>query len=104
MNNLIQEVLGEEYVMLSSVSLQATHLVVFAHAPIVPLITEVKTDDIPTGFNKMVGNKGAVMIKMKLAETSIIFINCHLHSGQDNVETRNTDVQNILAKFIGQET
>jgi hypothetical protein len=51
----------------------------------------------------MVGNKGAVMIKMKLAETSMIFINCHLHSGQDNVETRNTDIENILAKFMGQE-
>ena len=73
--------LGDEYVMISSVSLQATHMVVFAHAPIVPLISEQRTDDIATGFKSLVGNKGAVMISMKIAETPIIFINCHLHSG-----------------------
>ena len=56
-------------------------MVVFVHAPLVPLITEAKTNDIPTGFNKMVGNKGAVMISFKLAETSILIINCHMHSG-----------------------
>ena len=67
--------------MMTSVSLQATHLVVFAHEKIVPLITDQKTDDIATGFGNLAGNKGAVMISLKLAETSMLFINCHLHSG-----------------------
>ena len=67
--------------MISSVSLQATHLVVFAHINLIPLITEVTHDDYATGFNKMMGNKGSVTVGFTLGTTSIRVINSHFHSG-----------------------
>jgi len=80
---MIKEILGDDYFMLHSVSLQANYLVVFAHIRLHPLVTAVESDNIATGFKNMVGNKGAVKISFKLAETSLCFINAHFHSGQD---------------------
>ena len=86
--------------MVSSVSLQATHLVVFAHLKLGPLISSVSTDSVATGLKGSMGNKGSVKVSFKLAETSITVINSHLHSGQDEVVQRNKDIKEILKKFI----
>ena len=50
MNEMIGNCLGPKYFMVSSVSLQATHLVVFASLRIGPLITDVTTDNIALGM------------------------------------------------------
>ena len=78
---MINDCLGENYFMVSSVSLQATHLVVFAHLKLGPLISSVSTDSVATGLKGNMGNKGSVKVSFKLAETSITVINSHLHSG-----------------------
>ena len=93
LNELIQESLGNKYVMVTSVCLQATHLVIFVHKRLSPLISTVETDTIATGFKNMMGNKGAVMIKFNLVDTSIMCINSHLHSGLDGVGKRNHDIE-----------
>mmetsp|Transcript_18561 Transcript_18561/g.21896 ORF Transcript_18561/g.21896 Transcript_18561/m.21896 type:complete len:94 (+) Transcript_18561:2-283(+) len=92
MNRMIEETLGEKYVMLQSVSLQATHLVIFISKRLSPLVSNVAFDTIATGFKNMVGNKGAVKISFSLADKSFMFINCHLHSGLNGVGKRNHDV------------
>ena len=99
LNQLIGDCLGENYRMVSSVSLQATHLVVFAHITIIPLITEVNYGDFATGFKKMMGNKGAVSVRFKLGQTSIRVINAHFHSGQNKVDVRNQDFNETYAHF-----
>jgi hypothetical protein len=99
MNKMIGNCLGDNYRMVSSVSLQATHLVIFAHIRMIPLISEVKDDFLATGFKKMMGNKGAVTIQFKLAQTKIRVINSHFHSGQDKCEVRNQDFNTIFTKF-----
>jgi len=50
MNQMIQTCLGDEYVMVSSVCLQATHLVVFVRKRLSPLISNIVTDTCATGF------------------------------------------------------
>ena len=97
---MIKDCLGDNYFMVSSVSLQATHLVVFAHLKLGPLISSVSTDSVATGLKGSMGNKGSVKVSFKLAETSFTVINSHLHSGQDEVVQRNKDIKLILKKFI----
>ena len=97
---MIKDCLGDNYFMASSVSLQATHLVVFAHLKLGPLISSVSTDSVATGLKGSMGNKGSVKVSFKLAETSFTVINSHLHSGQDEVVQRNKDIKQILKKFI----
>ncbi len=74
-------VLGPDYWLVHSVSLQATHMVIFASFSLAALIEDVETQILPLGFNNTMGNKGALKIAFKLAKTRICFINCHLHSG-----------------------
>lgn len=78
--------------MVSSVSLTATHLAVFINTKLSPLVTNVETDYVATGFKNMIGNKGGVKIKFDLVDTSIVVINSHLHSGLEGVAKRNNDV------------
>lgn len=86
--------------MISSVSLTATHLAVFINRKLSPLVANVETDYVATGFKNTIGNKGGVMIKFDLVDSSVVCINSHLHSGLDGVAKRNNDVKLIMSKFI----
>ena len=100
MNNMISQTLGPNYVMLSSVSLTATHLVIFVSKRLSPLISNVHVDTLATGFKNKLGNKGAVKISFKLVDKEFMFINCHLHSGLDGVAKRNHDIAMLMSKFV----
>ena len=78
--------------MVGSVSLQATHLVVFAHVKLIPLISKVQTDTVATGWGSMMGNKGAVKAEFSIAGKKLVFVNAHFHSGQNGVDKRNNDI------------
>lgn len=99
LNTMIATCLGEHFKMVSSVSLQATHLVVFANITLIPLISEVSHDDIATGFKNLLGNKGAVTVRFRLGQTSIRIVNAHFHSGDSQVEMRSQEVRQTFAKF-----
>ena len=82
MNQMIHESLGlTEFAMVGSVSLQATHLCVFAHVRLIPLITKVSSDTVATGWGSMMGNKGAVKLEFTIAGKRFVFISAHMHSG-----------------------
>ena len=86
MVNLCKQALGPDYFLVHSVSLQATHLVVFASLTLAPLITNVKSQDIALGYNNTLGNKGAVKVALSIGRSRLAFITAHLHSGQDQVD------------------
>jgi hypothetical protein len=67
--------------MVSSYSLGATHLAVFAHLSITPMISNVQSDCIATGISGVVGNKGAVGIRFSVGRTTILCISSHLAAG-----------------------
>ena len=92
--------LGKEFAMVHSVSLQATHLVVFASFRILDRISKVKSKYVSLGFKGKLGNKGAVQIKMTLGTTRLCFISAHLHSGQNVVDKRNSDLNVVISKLI----
>lgn len=71
--------------MVHSLSLQATHLIVFASLHLANVIHDVKSKEVALGFAGNLGNKGACCISMNLGATKVCFISCHLHSGQNVV-------------------
>jgi hypothetical protein len=79
--DLCHEALGTEFFMVRSVSLQATHLVVYASVRIAHLIRDVKSKEVALGFKGKLGNKGGCSISFKVDKTHLCFISCHLHSG-----------------------
>ena len=100
MNDMVQQCLGDEYTMLGSVCLQATHMAVFISHRLSLLVSDLSTETVATGFKGMMGNKGAVMIKFKLLDQELLFINCHLHSGLNGVSNRNSDIAQIMTRFV----
>lgn len=79
---VLQEYLGASFIMISSHSLGGTHLAVFAHLSITPIISNVESECIATGIQNAVGNKGAVGIRFSIGKTRLLFISSHLASGQ----------------------
>jgi hypothetical protein len=67
--------------MVSGFALGATHLAVFAHITLAPLITNVRSECIATGISNVLGNKGGIGISFKLGKSNLLFISCHLAAG-----------------------
>jgi hypothetical protein len=102
-DKFLKEYLGESFVMISSYSLGGTHLAVFAHLSITPIISDVHSECLATGIKNMVGNKGAVGIRMNIGKTSLLCISCHLAAGQEKVDNRNEDFMQIHKKLVMRE-
>ena len=67
-----------EFVMLTSVSLAATHAIVIVRKSLLPLISQIETKELAMGFGNRLPNKGAVSISFTLDGKRLLFINCHL--------------------------
>jgi phosphatidylinositol-bisphosphatase len=73
--------LGEDYAMVASFALGGTHLAVFAHISVTPIISNVESECVATGINNTVGNKGGVAVRFNVGKTSVLCICSHLAAG-----------------------
>lgn len=87
--------LGSNYMGVCSHTLQAIHLMVFAHRALVPFISEVVSGAIATGIANTLGNKGGIAISMRLGNTKLIVLNCHLAAHHNAVSERNDQMNRI---------
>lgn len=55
---------------------------IFVKAKMLSRMRDLKTTKIKTGAGGSTGNKGAVIVRFKLDDTSVMFVNCHLMSGK----------------------
>jgi hypothetical protein len=65
----LQSYLGQDYVNISSFSLGGTHLSVFVHLSLTPIISNISSDCVATGIQNVVGNKGGVCVRFCLGKT-----------------------------------
>lgn len=91
---LIEHLKGE-YHYVGSKTLDAIHLILFAHKSVYRFIDNVQYDAVPTGLANILGNKGGVGISFEIMNKSMLFVNCHLAHGQENVHARNSDFNRI---------
>jgi hypothetical protein len=61
------------------------HLIVMASIRIIPLINNVHSSYVATGMLNKIGNKGGIGLSFNVGTTSLIFINCHLASGDNDI-------------------
>ena len=93
-------ILGSDYFLVHSLTLQASHLIVFAHLHLSDLISNIQSQDLALGFNNSVGNKGALKISLNIGATTLCFISAHLHSGDKGCKKRNKDWARIEQLFL----
>lgn len=91
----LQLAVGQYYVPLRSHTLQAIHIIAFAHVSIIPLIGEVRSAALAMGIGNTLGNKGAVGISFKVGRTRFCFVNAHLEAHQRAWETRNLQFNRV---------
>jgi hypothetical protein len=89
------------YELVASDQMSGLLLLVYASPAVALTLTNVSTKQVGTGLLGYFGNKGAVVTRLVLGETTrMVFVNCHLASGAGSsyLERRCWDVSQILAK------
>ncbi|KKY22217.1 putative inositol polyphosphate [Diplodia seriata] len=59
-------------------------------------IRDMSAAEIKLGMGGLHGNKGALVVRFTLDDSSICFVNCHLAAGQSQTAHRNNDVATIM--------
>lgn len=70
--------------------------VMFVKSELRDSLRDVSVSTVKRGIGGMYGNKGALVARMVLGDTSICFINVHLAAGQRHKAARNADLQAIM--------
>jgi hypothetical protein len=90
------EALGDMYMPLRAHTLQAIHIIVFAHKGIAHLVGDMSSGCIATGMGGTLGNKGAVALHMRLGpNTTFTCVNSHLSAHQNAVKQRNIEFNKV---------
>lgn len=94
----LEEFIGtsQTYVLLHSASLVGLFTCIFVKSTIRSRVKHVHAAEIKRGMGGHHGNKGALIVRMILDDSSLCFINCHLAAGQTQTIHRNNDAAAIL--------
>ncbi|KAG9858028.1 DNase I-like protein, partial [Aureobasidium melanogenum] len=84
------------YTLLHTSSMVGLFSCVFVKTSLRGRIKQVHTAEVKRGMGGLHGNKGALIIRMILDDSSVCLINCHLAAGQTQTLHRNNDVAAIL--------
>ncbi|KAF1363754.1 DNase I-like protein [Lizonia empirigonia] len=86
----------ENYVLLHTANLVGLFTCVFVKSSERNNIRDVSAAEIKLGFSGRVGNKGALVVRFLLDDSSLCLINCHLAAGQTQTTHRNNDAASIM--------
>ncbi|KTW29766.1 hypothetical protein T552_00973 [Pneumocystis carinii B80] len=85
-----------QYSLLHSENLVGLFTCIFTKTSIKPNIKKLNSVQVKTGLGGLHGNKGALVVRFILDDTSLCFINCHLAAGKSQVVDRNNHLATIL--------
>ena len=91
---------GNKYINIINSNLGALHISIFVKKEKVLDFKDLRNGEIKTGFLNIMSNKGAVSASMKYLDKNILFICCHLASGQDNIKERNQNLLRIRSFLV----
>lgn len=94
----IDEFMGPKnaYTLLHTASMVGLFTCVFVRSSERSRIKHVHTGEVKRGMGGLHGNKGALIMRMVLDDSSMCFVNCHLAAGQTQTINRNNDIAAIL--------
>ena len=86
----------EGYIVQHTENLVGLFTCVFVRKALIPSLKDVAITTVKRGMNGRYGNKGAIVARFVVEDSSICFINCHLAAGQGHKRARNRDLGAIL--------
>jgi len=88
------------YTLLHSADLVGLFTCVFVKTSLRASITDVQGAEVKLGMKGRYGNKGALLVRFLLDDSSLCFVNCHLAAGQKQTAHRNNDVAAIMEATV----
>ncbi|KAG5437288.1 hypothetical protein PCANB_001081 [Pneumocystis canis] len=98
-NYAILSVLGDFYEKVVSKQLVGILLLIYAHKAIFPSLTSIETSFVGCGIMGVMGNKGAVAVRLMIWDTVFCFVNSHLAAMRSQVQRRNQDFHVICRRL-----
>lgn len=97
------EHLGGGWVCAAHTDLRQMRLTVYSTMSLSKSIHHVSTARAATGVGGVVGNKGGLIVRLDVANTSFAFVSCHLaaHEGAAPLAARNAMCKKVLLKTVG---
>jgi endonuclease/exonuclease/phosphatase family metal-dependent hydrolase len=86
----------EPYTLLHTADLVGLFSCVFVKTSLRSSIADVNAAEIKLGMKGRYGNKGALVVRFMVDDSSICFVNCHLAAGQRQTAHRNNDIAAIM--------
>ena len=68
----------------------------FVKQKLLPRVKDLMATKIKTGLGGSAGNKGSVIVRFRLDDTNIMFMNCHLMSGKGKLNKRIDEINFIF--------
>jgi hypothetical protein len=96
--------LADQYVKLISKKLIGMFLVIYVRKPLLQFVSNVLTESTGTGILGVMGNKGAVAVRLKVYDSFLTFVNSHLAADTLMVDRRNQDFADISKRISFQST
>ncbi|TGJ76431.1 hypothetical protein E0Z10_g10877 [Xylaria hypoxylon] len=88
------------YHLLHTATLVGLFTCIFVKSTLRDRISNLSSADVKRGMGGLHGNKGAIVVRFMVDDTSMCFINCHLAAGQTHANSRHNDVAAILDSSI----
>ncbi|BGP37993.1 hypothetical protein JCM10449v2_001920 [Rhodotorula kratochvilovae] len=92
----VQRYLGGEFELVRDEKLVGLYTVLFARHAVKSRIRDLAAHRIKTGFNEAYGNKGSILLRLVLDDSSFCFVNSHLAAGKTHPAERERDLIEIL--------
>lgn len=83
--------------VISSINMVGLYIVVFAAHTRRSSISKIQASSYARGVGGVLGNKGAVYVRMDILDTSVCFVNAHFAAHREQVLKRNEDFHAILS-------
>lgn len=90
------------FIFVDKMELVGMWMIVYVASKWKKSIRGVFKETVKTGMGGKYGNKGAVVIRIKIEETTMNFINAHLESGDKKIEARIQNLKDIHDKAFNQ--
>lgn len=88
------------YHLLHTATLVGLFTCIFVKASVRGRIKNLSSAEVKRGMGGLHGNKGAIVVRFLVDDTSMCFVNCHLAAGQSQANSRHNDVAAILENSI----
>ncbi|KAI1371548.1 DNase I-like protein [Hypoxylon crocopeplum] len=88
------------YHLLHTATLVGLFTCIFVKSTLRDRIRNLGSADIKRGMGGLHGNKGAIVVRFMVDDTSLCFINCHLAAGQSSASQRHNDIAAIMESSL----